>query len=68
MLAVQMASRVERDTGHRIKLIRLGAETLGEVASRLPVSAESHESRVGARIGNGLLRLFGMNKASRDER
>ncbi|QSX77689.1 non-ribosomal peptide synthetase/type I polyketide synthase [Agrilutibacter solisilvae] len=30
MLAVQMAVRVERDTGHRIKLIRLGAQTLSQ--------------------------------------
>ena len=37
MLAVQMASRVERDTGVRIKLIRLGAETLAQVAAELPV-------------------------------
>lgn len=68
MLAVQMASRVERDTGHRIKLIRLGAETLGQVASRLPVPTSGARSNagVGGRIGSGLRRLLGMNKAGRD--
>lgn len=70
MLAVQMASRVERDTGYRIKLIRLGAETLGQVASRLPVPNDSVETTasVGGRIGSGLRRLFGIDKAARDER
>ena len=67
MLAVQMASRVERDTGVRIKLIRLGAETLAQVASGLPVAvAESAPSAgVGGRISNGLRRLFGLAAGSR---
>jgi amino acid adenylation domain-containing protein len=67
MLAVQMASRVERDTGVRIKLIRLGAETLAQVAAGLPlVAAESAPSAgVGGRISNGLRRLFGLAAGSR---
>jgi hypothetical protein len=66
MLAVQMASRVERDTGVRIKLIRLGAETLAQVAAGLPVAAaESAPSAgVGGRISNGLRRLFGLAAGS----
>ncbi|MFC5568916.1 amino acid adenylation domain-containing protein [Lysobacter yangpyeongensis] len=66
MLAVQMASRVERDTGHRIKLIRLGAETLAQVAAGLPEPAEEpvKEARAGGRFGNGLRRLFGLAAGS----
>jgi amino acid adenylation domain-containing protein len=66
MLAVQMASRVERDTGVRIKLIRLGAETLAQVAAGLPVvAAESAPpAGVGGRISNGLRRLFGLAAGS----
>ena len=59
MLAVQMASRVERETGHRIKLIRLGAETLAQVADGLPPPAQSRPPRLGGRIGDRLRRLFG---------
>jgi hypothetical protein len=61
MLAVQMASRVERDTGHRIKLIRLGAETLGQVAADLPApAATAPVAAAGSRITTGLRRLFGL--------
>ncbi|GAB3094388.1 non-ribosomal peptide synthetase [Lysobacter terrae] len=63
MLAVQMASRVERDTGHRIKLIRLGAETLAQVAAGLPAPAEAEAPAVRenrGRISSGLRRLFGL--------
>jgi len=61
MLAIQMASRVERDTGHRIKLIRLGAETLAQVAAGLPVAEETEAATVGVgeRISSRLRRLFG---------
>ena len=64
MLAVQMAGRVEKDTGHRIRLIRLGAQTLAQVASELPPPRVEEEAapanaRVGGRIGSGLRRLFG---------
>jgi amino acid adenylation domain-containing protein len=65
MLAVQMASRVERDTGHRIKLIRLGAETLAQVAAGLPEPAkEPPKERVGGKISSGLRRLFGLAAGS----
>jgi len=65
MLAVQMASRVERDTGHRIKLIRLGAETLAQVAAGLPGSVEEPaKERVGGKISSGLRRLLGLAAGS----
>ena len=66
MLAVQMASRVERDTGQRIKLIRLGVETLAQVAAALPVPADESTPApgVGGRISSGLRRLFGLNEGS----
>lgn len=69
MLAVQMAARVERDTGYRIKLIRLGAETLGQVASRLPMPSTGDVDQTGikGKLGMGLRRLFRRGKAERDE-
>ena len=62
MLAVQMANRVARDTGVRIKLIRLGAETLARIAADLPGAAPSQVAAPGVsgRIGSGLRRLFGL--------
>ena len=70
MLAVQMASRVERDTGHRIKLIRLGAETLAQVALSLPLptNGPTDNPGMGVRIGSGLRRLFGISAGSGHER
>jgi amino acid adenylation domain-containing protein len=66
MLAVQMASRVERDTGQRIKLIRLGVETLAQVAAALPVPADDPAPApgVGGRISSGLRRLFRLTEGS----
>lgn len=60
MLAVQMASCVARDTGVRIKLIRLGSETLEQVAATLPATekAPPPNIRMGERISNGLRRLL----------
>ncbi|RNF83278.1 non-ribosomal peptide synthetase [Montanilutibacter psychrotolerans] len=60
MLAVQMASRVESDTGVRIKMIRLGTQTLAQVADGLPVAAEGNATGAGGRFSNGLRRLFGL--------
>jgi amino acid adenylation domain-containing protein len=58
MLAVQMANRVARDTGVRIKLIRLGAETLAQIAADLPLAMPSQVA--GGRISEGLKRLLGL--------
>lgn len=61
MLAVQMANRVERDTGIRIKLIRLGSETLSQVAASLPHKEPAPPSARGAglRFREGLRWLLG---------
>ncbi|MBW3549723.1 MAG: amino acid adenylation domain-containing protein [Proteobacteria bacterium] len=66
MLAVQMANRVARDTGVRIRLIRLGAETLAQLAEDLPVmEAEPVAATVsvGGRISKGIKRLLGLAAA-----
>lgn len=61
MLAVQMANRVARDTGVRIKLIRLGVETLSQIAADLPLPATAVPvADTSPRTGNGLKRLFGL--------
>lgn len=61
MLAVQMIHRVSRDTGVQIKLIRLGAETLAQLASGLPETpaAPAAATSAASRLGSGLRRLFG---------
>jgi amino acid adenylation domain-containing protein len=65
MLAVQMINRVARDTGVQIKLIRLGAETLAQLASDLPESptAPAAATSAASRLGSGLRRLFGRSTA-----
>ena len=62
MLAVQMVNRVDRDTGVRIKLIRLGAENLAQIAATLPEVRAASPSEPTARGGFGrrLRRLLGM--------
>ena len=44
MLGVQMAERVARDTGLRIKLVRLAAQDLDEIAADLPASFDQQRS------------------------
>ncbi|MFC0679116.1 amino acid adenylation domain-containing protein [Lysobacter korlensis] len=64
MLAVQMVNRVSRETGVSFKLIRLGAETLGQLAADLPAdptSGAAPQQGTGSRIGQGLRRLFGLS-------
>lgn len=63
MMAVQMAAKVERDTGIRIRLLRLGAETLGQLAADLPWPQANlpERSGVGERISSGLKRLLGLS-------
>ncbi|MFC3549824.1 amino acid adenylation domain-containing protein [Lysobacter cavernae] len=64
MLAVQMANRVARDTGVRIKLIRLATQTLAQIAVDLPQhGAVAPQQPLGARIARGFIRLFQSNKA-----
>jgi len=60
MLAVQMSERVARETGYRIKLMQLAAQSVGEIATDLPAAAAPD---AGTASGSGLLRgmkrLFG---------
>lgn len=61
MMAVQMANRVSRDTGVRIKLIRLGVESLSQIAADLPLPATVVPvTDTNPRTGNGLKRLLGL--------
>ena len=63
MLAVQMANRVARDTGVRIKLMRLATQTLEQIAMELPLSTGGETSEgMGARIARGFKRLFANDK------
>jgi len=62
MLAVQMANRVARETGFRIKLMPLATQTLEQIAMTLPVSQTSDASGKagwGRRMLRGITRLFG---------
>ena len=59
MLAVQMANRVARETGVRLKLMRLATQTLGQIAGEMPERAvEVPGPRLGPRFTRGLKRLF----------
>ncbi|GAA5076119.1 non-ribosomal peptide synthetase [Lysobacter panacisoli] len=60
MLAVQMSSRVAKDTGVRIQLMRLAAQNLAQIAADLPVqfSREEKPSGVGARMARQMKRLL----------
>jgi len=64
MLAVQMSSRVAKDTGVRIQLMRLAATNLAQIAADLP-SRISREDRsgVGARMARQMKRLLGTTGA-----
>ncbi|HEY0505280.1 MAG TPA: amino acid adenylation domain-containing protein [Lysobacter sp.] len=59
MLAVQMSSRVARDTGVRIQLMRLAVQDLAQVAADLPQAFGRDESGgVGARMARQMKRLL----------
>lgn len=65
MLAVQVADRIFRDTGVRIKLMRFAVQNLQEVAEELPatIGGGSDDSSAGARLVGGMKRLFGRKRA-----
>jgi amino acid adenylation domain-containing protein len=65
MLAVQMADRIFRDTGVRIKLMRFAVQNLQEVAEELPatIGGGGDDSGVGVRLVGGMKRLFGLKRA-----
>jgi len=59
MLAVQMSSRVAKDTGVRIQLMRLAATNLAQIAADLPVRiGREDKSGVGARMARQMKRLL----------
>ncbi len=59
MLAVQMSSRVARDTGVRIQLMRLAVQDLAQVAADLPSTFGREETGgVGARMARQMKRLL----------
>ncbi|QOW18806.1 amino acid adenylation domain-containing protein [Lysobacter ciconiae] len=59
MLAVQMANRVSRETGVRLKLMRLATQTLGEIAADTPeLAARLSPPGMRKRFTRGLTRLF----------
>jgi amino acid adenylation domain-containing protein len=62
MLAVQMANRVARDTGFRIKLMPLATQTLEQIAMTLPAAQPATTASKrgwGGRMLKGITRLFG---------
>ena len=66
MLAVQMADRIFKDTGVRIKLMRFAVQSLQEVAEELPATIGGDgagDGGVGARLVGGMKRLFGRKDA-----
>jgi len=59
MLAVQMSSRVAKDTGVRIQLMRLAATNLAQIAADLPTRiGREDRSGVGARMARQMKRLL----------
>ncbi len=64
MLGVQMAERVARETGLRIKLVRLAAQDLGQIAADLPCSfGREASSGLSTRLIGNVKRLFGRTTA-----
>ena len=55
MLAVQMSSRVARETGARIALMRLTVQTLAQVAAELPAVASAGDG-MGSRMARRMKR------------
>lgn len=47
MLAVQMVNRVAADTGVRLKLVRLGSQSLNQIAQDLPAAISVHSAAAG---------------------
>lgn len=67
MLAVQMSSRVARDTGVRIQLMRLATQNLAQIAAELPPDfhgvARPTEQGMRARMARSMKRLLGATGA-----
>jgi hypothetical protein len=63
MHAAQMAERVARDTGFRIKLLRLASQSVAQIAADLPGgnTIADRDATAGVGIGSRLWRLFSRN-------
>ncbi|MGH8076075.1 MAG: condensation domain-containing protein, partial [Lysobacter sp.] len=60
MLGVQMSERVARETGMRIKLVRLAAQDLAQIAADIPASfGKEASSGLGGLLSRNVKRLFG---------
>lgn len=60
MLAIQMAERVEKETGYRIKLMRLAVQSAAQIAADLPrLDPGAQAQGLGGRLMRGMRRLFG---------
>lgn len=64
ILAVRMIARIKRDTGVRVRLIGLAAQSLAQVAAELPASfgTSAQDTGVAARLARGVRRMFGRRK------
>ncbi|HEU4773627.1 MAG TPA: amino acid adenylation domain-containing protein [Lysobacter sp.] len=60
MLAVQMANRVARDTGTRIRLISLATQALSQVAADLPDPEAPTEPIARRSLVHNVMRMFGL--------
>jgi amino acid adenylation domain-containing protein len=60
MLAVQMANRVARDTGTRIRLISLATQTVSQVAADLPDAEAPTEPIARRSLVHDVMRMFGL--------
>ena len=55
-----MSERVARETGYRIKLMQLAAQSVGEIATDLPaVATPEANAASGSGLLRGMKRLFG---------
>ncbi|MGV8940241.1 MAG: amino acid adenylation domain-containing protein [Lysobacter sp.] len=60
MLAVQMANRVARDLGTRIRLINLATQTLSQLAADLPEPKAPVEPAARRSLVHNVMRMFGL--------
>ena len=65
MLAVQMSERVAKETGYRIKLMQLAAQSASEIATDLPAGiSTSGNPGGGSKLVRSVKRLFGLRAAA----
>ena len=65
MLAVQMSERVAKETGYRIKLMQLAAQSASDIATDLPAGiSTSGNPGGGSKLVRSVKRLFGLRAAA----